>query len=61
MAQPTTPTDKHTNVIPALYNEFGSRFADFQKLADEFNIMSSPFTADFEKAPDVVQLELIDL
>ena len=61
MAQPTIPTDKYTNIISALDNEFGSRFADFQKLADEFDIMSSPFTADFEKAPDVVQLELIDL
>ena len=61
MAQPTIPTDKYTNIISALDNEFGSRFADSQKLADEFDIMSSPFTADFEKAPDVVQLELIDL
>ena len=28
MAQPTIPTDKHTNIISALDNEFGSRFAD---------------------------------
>ena len=61
MAQPMMPTDKYTNIISALDNEFGSRFADFQKLADEFDILSSPFTADFEKAPDVVQPELIDL
>ena len=61
MAQPMMPTDKYTNIISALDNEFGSRFADFQKLTDEFDILSSPFTADFEKAPDVVQLELIDL
>ena len=32
-----------------------------KKHADEFDILSSPFTADFEKVPDVVQLELIDL
>ncbi|KAK3797580.1 hypothetical protein RRG08_054608 [Elysia crispata] len=61
MAQPMMPTDMYTNIISALDNEFGIRFADFQKLADEFDILSSPFTADFEKAPDVVQLELIDL
>ena len=61
MAQPMMPTDKYTNIISTLDNEFGSRFADFQKLADEFDILSSPLTADFEKAPDVVQLELIDL
>ena len=42
-------------------NEFGRRFADFQKLAAEFDILSSPFATDFEKAPDAVQLELIDL
>ena len=53
--------EKYVNRISALGNEFGRHFADFQKLAAEFNILSSPFTTDFEKAPDVVQLELIDL
>ena len=48
-------------MISALDNEFGRRFADFQKLASEFDILSSPFTTDFKKAPDGVQLELIDL
>ena len=61
MAQPMMPPDKYTNIISALDYEFGSRFADFQKLSDEFDILSSPFIADFEKGPDVVQLELIDL
>ena len=42
-------------------NEFGRRFADFQKLAAEFDIMSSPFITDFAKAADALQLELIDL
>ena len=53
--------EKYTNMIFALVNEFGRRFADFQKLAAEFDILSSPFTTAFEKAPDAVQLELIDL
>ena len=53
--------EKYVNRISALGNEFGRRFADFQKLAAEFNILSSLSTTDFEKAPDVVQLELIDL
>ena len=48
-------------MISALDNEFGRRFADFQKLAAEFDNLSSPFTTDFKKAPDGVQLELIDL
>ena len=54
-------TEKYTNMISALDNEFGRRFADFQKLSGEFDILSSPFTIDFEKVPDSLQLELIDL
>ena len=60
-AQPMMSIEKYTNMISALYNEFGRRFADFQKLAAEFDILSSPFTTDFEKASDAVQQELIDL
>ena len=60
MAQPMMSTEKYTNMISALDNEYG-HFADFQKLAAEFDILSSPFTTDFEKVPDGVQLELIDL
>ena len=60
-AQPMMSIEKYTNMISALDNEFGRRFADFQKLAAEFNMLSSPFTTDFEKAPDAVQQELIDL
>ena len=61
MAPQMISTEKYTNMIPALDNEFARRFADFQKLAAEFDILSSPFTTDFEKAPDALQLELIDL
>ena len=60
-AQPMMSTEKYTNMIFALDNEFGRRFADFQKLGAEFDIVSSTFTTDFEKAPDAIQLELIDL
>ena len=60
-AQPIMLTEKYINMISALDNEFNRRFADFQKFAAEFDILSSPFTTDFEKAPDAVQLELIDL
>ena len=54
-AQPMMSIEKYTNIISALDNEFGRRFAEFQKLAAEFNILSSSFTTDFEKAPDAVQ------
>ena len=60
-AQLMMSTEKYTNMISALDNEFDHRFPDFQKLAAEFDILSSPFTTDFKKAPDAVQLELIDL
>ncbi|XP_009861644.2 general transcription factor II-I repeat domain-containing protein 2B-like [Ciona intestinalis] len=61
MAPQMMTTEKYTNMISALDNEFGRRFADFQKLSAEFDILSSPFTTDFEKVPDALQLELIDL
>ena len=61
MAPQMMSTEKYTSMISALDNEFARRFADFQKLDAEFDILSSPFTTDFEKAPDALQLELIDL
>ncbi|PVD37222.1 hypothetical protein C0Q70_04217 [Pomacea canaliculata] len=61
MAAKMMSTDNHTNMISTLDNEFARRFVDFQKLAAEFDILSSPFTTDFEKVPDGLQLELIDL
>ena len=61
MAPQMMSTQKYTNMISALDNEFARRFADFQKLIAEFDILSSPFTTDFEKVPDALQLELIDL
>ena len=42
-------TEKYTDMIFELDNEFGRRFADFQKLGAELDIMSSPFTTVFEK------------
>ena len=61
MAPQMMSTEKYTNMISALDNEFARSFADFQKLDVEFDILSSPFTTDIEKVPDTIQLELIDL
>ncbi|KII65654.1 General transcription factor II-I repeat domain-containing protein 2 [Thelohanellus kitauei] len=55
------PTEKYTNIIYTLDNEFTHRFGEFQKLSTEFDILSSPFTGDFENALGPLQLELIDL
>ena len=41
--------------------EFGRLFAESKKLGAKFYIVSPPFRTDFEKAPDDIQLELIDL
>ena len=49
-AQRMMLTEKLTNMIIALDNEFVRRFADFQKLGAELHIVPSPFTTDFEKA-----------
>ena len=52
---------KYNNIIVSLDNEFGRRFADFQQLSEEFDIVSSPLTFDTENAPGNIQLELIEL
>ncbi|PVD21685.1 hypothetical protein C0Q70_17484 [Pomacea canaliculata] len=61
MAPQMMSSENYTNMISTLDNEFALRFADFQKLAAEFDILSSPFTTDFEKVLDALQLELTDL
>ena len=48
-AQPMMSTEKYTNMISALDNEFGRRFADFQKLAAEFDILSSRLQLTLKK------------
>ena len=53
-AQSIMSTEKYINMISALDKEFGHRFADFQKLAAEFDVLSSPFATDFEEAPNVL-------
>ena len=52
---------KYNNIIVSLDNEFGRRFADFQQLSEEFDIVSSPLTFDTENAPGNIQLKLIEL
>ena len=52
---------KYNNIIVSLDNEFGRRFADFQQLSEEFDIVSSPLTFRTENAPGNIQLELIEL
>ena len=41
--------------------EFERRFQDFKNLEPLFNILSSPFSAEADSAPEDIQLELLDL
>ena len=52
---------KYNNIIVSLDNEFGRRFADYQQLNEELDIVLSPLTFNTENAPGNLQLELIKL
>ena len=49
------------NQLEKLFNEFLARFKDFKSHKHLFEIISSPFHTDIEKAPTNTQMELIDL
>lgn len=40
---------------------FEERFQDFHEYADDMKMISYPFAIDSSRAPDAVQLELIDI
>ena len=47
--------------LERLFNEFSARFKDFKSPEHLFEIFSSPFHTDIDKAPTDIQMELIDL
>ena len=47
--------------LQKLLNEFSARFKDFKSHEHLFEIFSSPFHTDIEKAPKDIQMERIDL
>jgi len=53
--------DKYKAQLDALVVEFERRFQDFKNLEPLFNILSSPFSAEADSAPEYIQLELLDL
>ena len=57
----TPRTTAQSDITNLLESEFGCRFAGIEKLGTEFDIIASPFTIDFGRVPDALQLELIDL
>lgn len=55
------PQDFAIKVITSLRAHFASRFSDFRGHALDFRIYQNPFAVDADKAPSVLQLELLEL
>ena len=58
---PEIISTKITDYLKSLNKEITRRFQDFQKIEPKFDLLSYPFTADIDTAPEDLQLELIDL
>ena len=54
-------SEKYTNLIENVKQEFQRRFCDFQSHEAEFRSFSNPFHCNPESAPTNMQLELIEL
>ena len=52
---------KYSGLITGLREEFARRFADFNAMEHEFNLLNSPFLCDVETVANELQVELIDL
>ena len=50
-----------TDQLEKLFDEFSARFKDFKPHEHLFEIFSSPFHTNIDKAPTDIQMELIDL
>ncbi|XP_064411766.1 general transcription factor II-I repeat domain-containing protein 2A-like [Latimeria chalumnae] len=54
-------TEKYSKILSNLHGEFSHRFSDFEKIEKTLELVSCPLSFDYEKAPQELQLELIDL
>lgn len=52
---------KYKDAIVALRSDFNNKFQDFKTNEHLFRIFSTPFSADVEKAPSKMQMELTEL
>ena len=52
---------KVADQLEKLFNEFSAHFKDFKSHEHLFEIFSSPFHTDIDKAPTDIQMELIDI
>ena len=53
--------DKYKAKLDAFAMEFERRFQEYTNLEPLFNILSSQFSAEADKAPEDIQLELLNL
>ncbi|XP_058846468.1 general transcription factor II-I repeat domain-containing protein 2A-like [Acipenser ruthenus] len=53
--------DRYSNILSDLHGEFSRRFSDFEKIEKTLELVSCPLSFDYEKAPEELQLELIEL
>jgi hypothetical protein len=52
---------EYSRSVFLLREEFDERFQDFEIVEPEFMLFAFPFKADIEKAPENLQMELINL
>lgn len=51
----------YVQVLRDLQEEFLSRFADVKKHKENFDVFGNPFTVEVDSAPELLQMELIDI
>ena len=56
-----TSAKKYSGLITGLRKEFSWRFADFNAIEHEFDLLKSPFSCDVETTANELQVELINL
>ena len=56
-----TSAQRYSGHITSLREEFARRFADFNAMDHEFDLLKSPFSYDVETVADELEMELIDL
>uniref|UniRef100_A0A674JT19 HAT C-terminal dimerisation domain-containing protein n=1 Tax=Terrapene triunguis TaxID=2587831 RepID=A0A674JT19_9SAUR len=53
--------EKYSKILSDLHGEFSHQFYDFQKTEKTLELVSCPLSLDYKKAPQELQLELIDI
>lgn len=57
----TSQTNKYSNILCKLHKELCQRSKDFGKVESSIDLLAAPFSCNVKKAPNNLQLELINL